>query len=342
MAVAYKEYYDVLGVPQTATEKEIKSAYRKLARKWHPDANPDNPRDAEEKFKELQEAYEVLGDPEKRRKYDALGKDWKEASARAEQEQRYRTERGATADFGDASGAGFEHFGEDGFSDFFETFFSGVGRRTTTTATDVPRRGADLDAPLELSLRDAYAGGTKSISLQLDDLCPVCGGSGVKQRAICPNCHGTGRVLVAKTLEVKIPKGVRDGQRIRLRGQGGGGIDGGPSGDLYLVVRLQNDDTFERDGDDLYVELPVGSYDLILGGEVRVPTLSGEVMMRIPPETQNEQQMRLTGKGMPHARGGGFGDEYVRLVARMPRHLSERERELYRELATLRSNEQSA
>ena len=229
MAVAYKKYYDVLGVPETAAEKEIKSAYRKLARKWHPDANPQNPREAEEKFKELQEAYEVLGDPEKRRKYDALGKDWKQASAQAEQEQRYRTERGPTVDFGDRSAGGFDRsagFGSDGFSDFFDTFFSGVGRRTTTSATDVPRRGSDLEAPLELSLRDAYNGGTKSFSLQLDDVCPVCGGTGVRQRSICPNCHGTGRVLVAKTLEVKIPKGVRDGQRIRLRGQGGGGIDG--------------------------------------------------------------------------------------------------------------------
>jgi DnaJ-class molecular chaperone len=336
MAVAYKEYYDVLGVPKTATEKEIKSSYRKLARKWHPDANPENQPEAEEKFKELQEAYEVLGDPEKRRKYDALGKDWKQASAQAEQEQRYRTERGPTVNFGDASAAGFGRFGDDGFSDFFDTFFSGVGRRTATTATDVPRRGSDLEAPLELTLRDAYAGGTKSMTLQLDDVCPVCGGTGVKQRSICPNCHGTGRVQVTKTLEVKIPKGVGEGQRIRLRGQGGGGIDGGPPGDLYLVVHLQDDQTFERDGDDLYVELPVRSYDLILGGEVRVPTLGGEVMMRIPPETQNEQQMRLGGKGMPHARGRGFGDEYVRLIAQLPQHLSERERELYRELAALR------
>jgi DnaJ-class molecular chaperone len=336
MAVAYKEYYDVLGVPRTATEKEIKAAYRKLARTWHPDANPENQHEAEEKFKELQEAYEVLGDPEKRKKYDALGKDWKEASAQAEQEQRYRTARGPADDFGDGSSAGFASFGEDGFSDFFETFFSGVGRRTATASPDVPRRGADLDAPLELSLRDAYAGGTKSIAFQLDDVCPVCGGTGVKQRNICPNCHGTGRVRVTKSLEVTIPKGVREGQRIRLRGQGGAGIDGGPPGNLYLVVHLQDDETFERDGDDLYVDLRVRADELILGGEVRVPTLSGEVMMRIPPETQNEQQMRLAGKGMPHARGSGFGDQYVRLIARLPQKLSERERELYRELAELR------
>lgn len=336
MAVAYKKYYDVLGVPETASEKEIKSAYRKLARTWHPDTNPENAGEAEEKFKELQEAYEVLGDPKKRRKYDALGKDWQQAAAQAEQQRRYRTERGPAVEFRDDSSSGFGGFREDGFSDFFETFFSGVGRRTTTSAADLPRRGSDLEAPIELSLRDAYAGGPRTIELELDDVCPVCGGSGVKKRTICPNCHGTGRVHVAKSLEVTIPKGVRGGQRIRLRGQGGAGVAGGPPGDLYLVVHLTEDETFEREGDNVYVDLPVRSYDLILGGEVRVPTLGGDVVMRIPPETQNEQQLRLAGKGMPRARKRGFGDEYVRVIARLPQHLSERERELYRELASLR------
>jgi DnaJ-class molecular chaperone len=334
MAVSYKDYYQVLGVSKTATEKEIKAAYRKLARKWHPDANPSDPKAAEEKFKELQEAYEVLGDPEKRRKYDALGADWEHASRQAEQQRRSRSERGATTftfeDLGDFGAAG----GANGFSDFFDTFFSGVGRRQGA-ASDVPRRGQDLEGSIELTLREAYTGGSKSVSLQLDDICPECGGTGVKQRRICPTCHGTGHVLTTKTLEVKIPRGVRGGQRIRLLGQGGRGIQGGPPGDLYLTVHLKPDETFERDGDDLYVELPVSLYDLILGGKVRVPTLTGEVEMKIPPGTQNEQLMRLAGKGMPHPHGGGYGDEYVRVVARLPQHVGKRERELFKELAAM-------
>lgn len=334
MAVGYKDYYQVLGVPKTASEKEIKAAYRKLARTWHPDANPDKQKEAEEKFKEIQEAYEVLSDPEKRRKYDALGSDWQQAERQAEQERRYRSAHpGPTFDFGDFRGGAGE-YGANGFSDFFETFFSGVGRRQTATA-DVPRRGQDLEGEVDITLRDAYEGGTKSVSLQLEDTCPTCGGSGVKQGRICPTCHGTGRVLTTKTLEVRIPRGVRDGQRIRLHGQGGRGINGGPRGDLFLVVHIQPDDTFERDGEDLYVDLPVSMYTLILGGTVRVPTMTGEVEMTVRPETQNEQLMRIGGKGMPRRDGRGYGDEYVRLIARLPQHVNERARELFRELAKI-------
>jgi DnaJ-class molecular chaperone len=326
MPVAYKDYYQILGVPKNATEKEIKAAYRKLARKWHPDANPDDVEAAEEKFKEIQEAYEVLGDPKKRKKYDTLGRDWQRASDQAEPQQQQQR-----------SPFGNEYAG-DGFSDFFETFFSGAGRRSTTF-TDVPRRGQDIEGSIEVSLRDAYVGGTKTVSLELDDTCPTCGGTGVVQRRICPTCHGTGRVTTTKTLEVRIPRGVRDGQRLRLLGQGGHGIHGGPSGDLYLTVHVQEDPTFERVGDDLYVEVPVRAYDLVLGGEVRVPTMTGTVQMRIPPGTQNEQLLRLPGKGMPKP-GGGYGDEYVRVIARLPQQLSEKERELFRELATIRPGDQ--
>jgi molecular chaperone DnaJ len=157
----------------------------------------------------------------------------------------------------------------------------------------------------------------------------------LKDEQICPNCHGTGTIVVRKTLEVKIPKGVRDGQRIRLAGQGGSGLAGGPPGDLYLRVHVVGDDQFEREGDDLYLDLPISLYDLVLGGEVHVPTLTGGVSMTVPPRTQNEQTMRVAGKGMPHVGGSGQGDLYVRLIARLPQRLSERETELYRELATL-------
>lgn len=318
MAVAYKDYYQVLGVPKTATEKEIKSAYRKLARKWHPDANPDNPKEAEEQFKDLQEAYAVLSDPEKRSKYDALGSDWESAARQAEQQRRYRTQ---------------DIFGGDGYSDFFDTFFSNIGRRTTTSARS-PHRGQDLDGSIEITLRDAYHGAAKSISMELEERCPVCGGTGVRHQQICPNCHGTGAVLTNKTLEVTIPKGVRAGQRIRLTGQGGSGIHGGPPGDLYLSVHVKADDRFERQDDNLYIDLPASMYDLVLGGEVHVPTLTGAVTMTIPPRTQNEQLMRVAGKGMPR-REGGHGDLYVRLIGRLPQRLSDREEELFRELAQL-------
>jgi DnaJ-class molecular chaperone len=323
----YKNYYEVIGVAKTASEKDIKSAYRRLARKWHPDANPKNPKEAEEKFKEIAEAYEVLGDPEKRKKYDVLGADWQRASQQAEAQQRYRTQQQAEESFGDFGG------GPSGFSDFFDAFFSGVGRRQA--ATSFARKGGDLETTIDLTLAEAYHGGNKSVQLQIEDTCPRCGGSGVYKNAVCPVCGGTGRQVQAKRFDVTIPKGVREGQRIRLAGQGGSGTAGGPNGDLYLVVHFLPDPRFERRGDDLYVDLPVGIYDLVLGGEVRVPTMSGEVAMKIPPQTQYNKLLRLAGKGMPKPKGG-FGDEYVRLVGMLPTKLSERELELFRELAELR------
>lgn len=335
MPVSYKDYYQVLGVPKTATEKEIKSAYRKMARKLHPDANPDDPKGAEEKFKELQEAYAVLSDPDKRKKYDVLGSDWQNAERQAEAQRNYRAQRGpTTVEFGDLGDLFGQAGGGNGYSDFFETFFSNIGRRTTGSAR-APHRGEDVQAAIELTLADAYAGATKQISLQVEERCPTCGGTGVRGQNVCPTCHGTGSVIESKSLEVKIPKGVRDGQRIRLTGQGGPGMHGGPRGDLYLIVHLLPDATFERDGDDLYVDVRVPVYEMVLGGTVTVPTMTGEVTMKIPPRTQNEQLMRLAGKGMPHPNGKGYGDEYARVIADVPKHISRREEELYREIKQL-------
>ena len=324
----YKDYYQVLGVAKNASEKDIKSAYRRLARKWHPDANPKDPKAAEEKFKEIAEAYEVLGDPEKRKKYDVLGADWQRASQQAEAQRQYRSRQQSEDVFENLGG------GPSGFSDFFDAFFSGVGRRQA--ATHFARRGGDLEASIDLSLAEAYHGGKKSVQLQVDDTCSRCAGSGVFNNAVCPVCGGTGRQVQSKRFEVTIPKGVREGQRIRLAGQGARGMGGGPNGDLYLVVHFLPDGRFERRGDDLYVDLPVGIYDLVLGGEVRVPTMSGEVTMTIPLQTQNNKLLRLTGKGMPKAKGG-FGDEYVRLVGMLPTDLSERELKLFQELGELRA-----
>jgi DnaJ-class molecular chaperone len=333
--VNYKDYYKTLGVAKGAPEKDIKSAYRKLARKWHPDANLSDQKAAEEKFKEIQEAYEVLGDPEKRRKYDVLGSDWQQASQQAEQQRRYRSAQ-AEAPFNFESFAGGAGGGPSGFSDFFDMFFSGVGRRQTAGANPFAQRGSDLETTLDLSLREAFAGGSKSLSLNIEDTCPRCGGSGVVERSICPQCHGTGHILTTKRFDVTIPRGVREGQRIRLAGQGAHGAGGGPAGDLYLIAHVRDDEGYTRKGDDLYIDLPVSIYDLLLGGEVRVPTMTGDVTMTIPPETQSNKLLRLGGKGMPKPKDGGTGDEYVRLIGVLPANLSEKERKLFRELATLR------
>ncbi|HEV3195061.1 MAG TPA: DnaJ C-terminal domain-containing protein [Candidatus Cybelea sp.] len=331
----FRDYYSILGVPKNAAEKDIKSAYRKLARKWHPDANPTNPKEAEEKFKEIAEAYEVLGDPEKRKKYDVLGPNWQQASQQAEQQRRYHTNvDGQEFEF-DFGGPG----GPSGFSDFFDTFFSGVGRRQTAQGPRLARRGQDLETTIDLGLRDVYEGGTKAVSLQIEDLCPRCHGTGTEGGHLCPQCHGTGRVLLNRRFEVTIPKGIGDGQRIRLAGQGGAGVNGGPNGDLYLVVKVQDDPTYKRQGADLYVDLPVSIYDLVLGGEVNVPTLSGQVAMKIPAGTQNNRLLRLSGRGMPQVKGKGSGDQYVRLIGQLPQNLSDKEKKLFKELSSLRNGE---
>lgn len=329
----FKDYYAVLGVPKNAAEKDIKSAYRKLARKWHPDANPDKAKEAEERFKEISEAYEVLGDPEKRKKYDVLGPNWQQAAQQAEQQRRYRTDvNGEEFEF-DFGGPG----GPSGFSDFFDVFFSGIGRRTAPGAPGMARRGQDLETSIELGLRDVYEGGKKAVSLQIEDVCPRCHGSGTEHGRLCPVCHGTGRVLVNKRFEVTIPRGIGEGQRIRLALQGGAGVNGGPAGDLYLIVHLNDDPTYKRKGDDLYVDLPVSIYDLLLGGEVNVPTLSGQVAMTIPAGTQNNRLLRLPGRGMPQVKGKRTGDQYVRVIGQLPQNLSDKEKKLFKELAALRN-----
>lgn len=332
----YKDYYAILGVPKNAPEKDVKSAYRKLARKWHPDANPDNAQQAEEKFKDIQEAYEVLGDPEKRRKYDVLGSDWQRAAREAEQQRSYRQSQdfGNFGGFGNAGAAG-----TSGFSDFFDMFFSGIGRGSPGRPGGFggAPRGEDLESTIELSLHEAFEGGKKSVTLQIEDICPRCHGTGTDRNRVCPQCHGTGRVRETKRFDVTIPRGVRDGQRIRLAGQGASGAAGGARGDLYLVVKLDTDDHYERRGDDLYLDLPVSIYDLILGAQVLVPTMTGEVTMTIPAGTQNNKMLRLSGKGMPKLKDGGFGDEYVRLIGQLPTNLTDKEQKLFRELSGLRN-----
>lgn len=331
MPVQYKDYYKTLGVPKTANAKEIKSAYRKLAREWHPDVNPTRKKQAEEKFKDISEAYEVLGDAEKRKTYDTLGSDW---------QQRARTAPGARSAGTNGPAGGttfdFDDLGDSGFSEFFQTFFGGLGRSSASGRRTRGMRGSDVESELPLSLREGYAGGVRSISLQTETVCPRCHGTGTVDNKLCHQCRGAGTIPTIKTLDVTIPAGVRDGQRIRLSGQGGPGVGGAPSGDLYLIMRIGVDPTFERRGDDLHVEQPVSVYTLVLGGEVTVPTMTGRIDVKVPNGSQNGRVLRIPGKGMPKpGGGGGFGDLYVRLSAQVPTMLTERERELFHELAEL-------
>ncbi len=325
--MATRDYYDILGVGRKASEKEIKQAYRRLARKYHPDVNP-NDKAAEAKFKEIGEAYEVLSDAEKRAKYDRYGHQWQQAEAQAEAARqagfgRSRTGPGGTtwqwesgagpeADFGGFGGFGSGGFGSGGFSDILEQILRGAeGRGRTGTRTRAQAtRGEDLEHPLEISLAEAYNGTTRILQVE----------SPTRRR-----------------LEVKIPAGVKEGSRVRVAGEGGPGIAGGPRGDLYLVISLRPDPNFERKGDDLYTEVPVPLETLMLGGEAHVPTPKGtRLALKIPAETQNGKQFRLGGQGMPHLQGNGRGDLYAKMKAVLPTDLSPREKELFQELARLR------
>ena len=315
MAVAYKDYYKILGLDRTADAKAIKQAYRRLARKHHPDRNPGNKASAE-RFTEINEAYEVLSDAEKRRRYDTLGPDW----------QRFgEGVPGGPGGPGTHDVGGFRvHFGQGAdvgdFSDFFRAVFGDLGARSGpftdlegSGAGDIlggrsarTRRGQDAQASVEITLDEAVQGTRRTIEV------------------------GHRRV------EVKIPAGVRDGSRVRVSGEGGSGPGGGPRGDLYLQVRLLPHPLFERRDDDISLELPVAAWEVALGAEVQVPTLAGKVSMRIPPETSSGKTFRLPGYGVPHVKGGGRGDQYVRVKVVIPSGLSPRERELFEELRRLR------
>ncbi len=302
----YRDYYQILGVPRTATQDEIKKAYRKLARQYHPDNNPSN-KQAEAKFKEINEANEVLSDPQKRQKYDALGSQWQAYQRAGGQPggfdwNQWSTQTRNIDDLNDL-------FGESsGFSDFFTQIFGNAGvRDARRTATRGPRRGRDREQPVNISLRDAYTGTT--LTLQKN----------------------------GQRLEVKVPAGVKTGSRVRALGQGEAGREGGVAGDLYLVVNVQPDEQFERDGDDLKTETTVNLYTLLLGGETTVRTLSGSISLKIPSETQPGRTFRLRGQGMPNIHDPGqHGDLLVKVQARLPQHLSAEEKRLFEQLAKLR------
>ncbi|MFH1625045.1 MAG: J domain-containing protein [Pseudomonadota bacterium] len=337
MAVKYRDYYEILGLKRDASEKEIKSTYRKLARKYHPDVNPDK-KEAEEKFKEINEAYEVLGDPEKKVKYDQLGANW-QAGAEFTPPPGWEGVHVRMGDFGDFSGMG----GLGGFSDFFSSLFEqgprgGFSQRTSRRRRQA--RGADIDAELKISLEEAYNGGRRSVTLQKSEICSTCKGTTIVDKKSCSTCHGMGMIPKPRRLDIKIPPGVKDGSRIRLAEQGEEGIGGGPPGNLYLHITLEPHRHFTVLDDDIQIELPLMPWEAIMGTEVEVSTLKGYVKMKIPPDTQAGQRLRLKGLGLSK-KGGGRGDQYVKIKIVVPKAVSEKERGLYGELAQLYDSEAS-
>jgi molecular chaperone DnaJ len=339
-----RDYYEVLGVSKSTDDKEIKKAYRRVAMKYHPDRNPDDPA-ADEKFKEATEAYDVLMDPEKRAAYDRFGHAGVEGMA-----------GGAAGGFG---GGNFS----DIFGDVFGDIFGGGGGR----GRGGPQRGSDLRYTLDISLEDAVKGSTVEISdpslstcekcdgsgakkgsspvtcgtcggagqvrmqqgfFQVQQTCPSCRGRGKTISDPCPSCHGQGRVEKTRTLSVKVPPGVDTGDRIRLSGEGEAGPDGGPPGDLFVQMSVRQHNIFERDGKNLYCEVPITFVDAALGGELEVPTLDGRVKLKIPAETQTGKLFRLRGKGVKPVRGGAVGDLLCRAVVETPVNLNKEQKTL--------------
>lgn len=372
--MAKRDYYEVLGVARGASPKEIRNAYRKLARKYHPDVNP-NDKSAEAKFKEINEAYEVLSDPEKRKQYDLFG----------HQGPGFRPEAGqpgAGAGFGgfdfshfDFSNLGFEGGGgTGGFTDLFSDLFARA-RRTSSQEGPRPerRRGEDIYYTVDLDFLDAVRGLTTQIAIQRHvpcsscqgtgeasgggtEICPECQGTGTKQvsrgfltltqtcptcagrgrkRASCGTCGGRGSVLQSERLSVKIPAGVDNGSKVRLAEKGEAGPVGGPPGDLYIITRVRPHPFFERKGDNIYCKIPITITEAALGARIEVPTVDGMTSMRVPPETSSGQIFRLRGKGVPHLKGSGRGDQYVEVRIVVPKGLDARSQELLREFERL-------
>lgn len=305
--MAYIDYYGILGVSKTATQDEIKKAFKKLARKYHPDLNPNDPT-AKQKFQEINEANEVLSDPEKRKKYDAYGENWKHADEFEAQKQRYQQSGSGFSGTGGAywSTDGSEFSGsfdgnDSGFSDFFESLFG--SRRGSSRGHARGFKGQDYNAELHLSLRDAAVTHKQILDVN------------------------------GKKIRITVPAGIADGQTIRLAGQGGEGINGGPAGDLYITFVIGDDPVYKREGDNLYTTVPVDLYTAILGGEITVDTLNGKVKLHLKPETQNGTRVRLKGKGFPvYKEEGKFGDLLITYEVKLPTHLTEKQKQLFREL----------
>ena len=330
--MAKKDYYGTLGVPQDATEKDIKQAYRRLARKYHPDVNP-NDKAAEEKFKLINEAYEVLSNAEKRKKYDQYGDRWEHADQIAEAERQAAANRAYSR-----STYGTGGYESGGMEDLLSEMFGSAYGRQTRGRRGFTRSPAmlDMETTAEVSLEEAYHGTNRILSLQSEEPCTSCGGTGRIHNVSCATCKGSGVISGVKRLEVKIPPGVTTGSRIRVAGQGR--VDyNGAKGDLYLVVSMLPHEKFERKDDDLYVDVITPMITALLGGEIEVPSVNGKLALKIPPETQNGKTFRLTGKGMPHLGGTGHGDLYARTQIILPTNLTAEEKQLLEQFKKLRS-----
>ena len=358
-----RDYYEVLGVQKSATADEIKSAYRKLAMKYHPDRNPDNP-EAKEKFTEISEAYEVLSNPEKRQRYDQFGHQGVNFGPGGFDFGRDFSHF-QDIDLGDILGSIFGGGGRGGFSSFF-----GGGRQQRTVDPNAPRRGDDMTSRLDIDFDEAIFGSERTIDLdlpaqctkcngtgaapgsqrvtcktcggrgvvisgggffQMRQTCPHCGGEGTVIEKPCKECRGSGHVTKTQHISVKIPAGVDSGSRLRLAGQGAGGLRGGENGDLYVLLGVRESDIFEREGLDLFVDIPVSPVTAALGGIVNVPTPEGEAQLKIPAGTPNGKVFRLRGKGITSFRGGMPGDVDARIVIEVPATLDRKQRELLEE-----------
>jgi curved DNA-binding protein len=333
LSIAYKDYYKSLGVARTAGDDEIRQAFRKLARQYHPDV-AKNKKEAEEKFKEINEAYEVLGDAEKRKKYDALGANWKSG---AEFRPPPGWEQFGGGGFrggrrGRNGGVEFE-FGGTGFSDFFEQIFGGRhgGGGFRFDQEDVAERGRDLEADLMVTLEEALKGSVRSISLRRGSACDQCGGTGTAGRKACLRCEGTGQLTQTEAHQVKIPPGVTEGQRLRVGGKGEAGAGGGACGDLFLTIRLAGHPDFRVEGANLSYDLELAPWEAVLGTNVSVPTLEGTVSIKIPPGTQTGQRLRVRGRGL--GKESGRGDLFVVARVEVPEKISDHERKLWEQLA---------
>lgn len=299
--MAFIDYYEVLGIPKTADEKEIKAAYRKMARKYHPDLNPDN-KEAEKKFKEVNEANEVLSNPENRKKYDKYGKDWKHGEEFEKAQQQRRQQQSQYSQYG----SGAEGFGGQDYSDFFESMFGGASGHSRQSHR--PKfKGQDYNAELHLELKDVYT--TQKQVLTVND----------------------------KKIRITIPAGVENGQLIKIKGNGGPGMNGGPNGDLYIKFIINNHTEFKREGNNLYKDQPVDLYTAILGGDIHVDTFDGKVKLKVKAGTGNGTKVKLKGKGFPvYKKDGEFGDLILTYQIQIPENLSEKEIELFKELQKIK------
>ena len=323
-----KDYYQILGVKRDATEKDVKKAYRRLARKYHPDLNPGD-KSAEEKFKEINTAYEVLSDTEKRKKYDQFGDQWQYAEQFAQSAGRenpaWNFSRG---------GATFKYSNLGDLDDIFADLFGGSDMSSRMRRGQ--QRGQDIESPIEVTLEEAYHGSNRIMQLQTEELCKACDGTGRVGDRICTICNGTGGKVSPKRLEVRIPAGVTDGSRIRIAGQGRPNRAGDNKGDLYLVVKVLPHKIFKRKGDDLYTEASVPLVTAMLGGEARLVTLNGNLILKVPPETQNGKVFRLAGKGMPRLGSENRGDMFANVKVVLPTKLTEEEKQVFEKLRSLR------